>query len=669
MTLDLTYARHRMVDNQLARRGIKDRNVLDAMRYVPREEFVDPGFEEFAYEDGPLPIGEGQTISQPYIVALMVEAAGIKPGDKVLDVGTGSGYAAAVMARIAGRVHTIERHAALGETARQRFEKLGFDNIELRIGDGTKGWPEAAPFDAIIVAAGGPGPPQMLMDQLDIGGRLVIPVGPEARSQRLLKITRTSGTKFEEEDLGGVMFVPLIGEQGWGEQRQADAENPDTGHSSLRRSPALSLPAMIAAAAEPLPEIDSPAFGDLFDRFADKRVVLLGEASHGTSEFYRARAAITRRLIEKHGFTILAVEADWPDAAAVDRHVRYRAASADGELPFRRFPTWMWRNTDVAAFVDWMHEHNRNMPFDRRAAFYGLDIYNMRESIAAVLRYLDEVDPQAAAVARERYGCLTPWQREPSTYGRAVLTSGYHKCEQAVIEQCRELLEKRLDYSLKDGEAFLDATQNARLIASAERYYRILYYGGAESWNLRDTHMFETLKHLLAAHGSASKAVVWAHNSHIGDARHTEMGSIRDELNIGQLCREGFGGETALIGFGTHTGTVAAAQDWDSDMQVMQVRPSDDESYERLCHDAGKSRFLLDLGRDEPLRRRLLEPRLERFIGVIYRPDTERMSHYAHASLPQQFDAFVWFDETSAVTPLGPEHIRPGVPETYPFGL
>jgi erythromycin esterase-like protein len=235
----------------------------------------------------------------------------------------------------------------------------------------------------------------------------------------------------------------------------------------------------------------------------------------------------------------------------------------------------------------------------------------------------------------------------------------------------RELLQRRLEYTVQDGESFLDAAQNARLIASAERYYRIMYYGGAESWNLRDRHMFETLEHVLEAHGPRSKAVVWAHNSHIGDARYTDMGVVRGELNIGQLCRERFGNEAALVGFGTHTGTVAAASDWGGDMEVKRVRPSHRDSYERLCHDAAVPRFLLDLrpGQHRALRQRLLRPRLERFIGVIYRPDTELLGHYADASLPQQFDSLVWFDESSAVTPLGPEHARPGAPETYPFGL
>lgn len=665
---DFARARKRMVDVQIARRGVRDRNVLDAMRQVPREAFVEPGLEEFAYEDGPLPIGEGQTISQPYIVALMIEAAEVKPGDRVLEVGAGSGYAAAVMCRVAARVWAMELRESLGQAARQRFQTLGYDNIELRIGDGTKGWPEAAPFDAILVAAGGPEVPQALKEQLSIGGRLVIPVGGQERQQTLLKITRNSATDYEQEDLGVVAFVPLVGQQGWAEDGRRAASNHTPGQSRGR-----TLPEMIAEAAEPLPELDDPAFGRLFDRFADRRAVLLGEGSHGTSEFYRARAAITRHLIEEHGFTIVAVEADWPDAAAVDRFVRDRPARAAAEPPFQRFPTWMWRNTDVAALIDWMRQHNQAIPddLDRRAAFYGLDLYNMSGSIAAVLDYLDKVDPEAAAVARERYGCLTPWQKEPATYGRAVLTEGYRKCEQVVIDQCRELLQRRLDYAAHDGEGFLDAAQNARLIASAERYYRIMYYGGVESWNLRDTHMFETLESLLEARGPRSKAIIWAHNSHIGDARYTEMGTVRDELNIGQLCRERFGDDVALIGFGTHTGTVAAATDWGGGMEVKRVRPSHRDSYERLCHESGRSRFLLDLrkGCHDALRHRLLEPRLERFIGVIYRPETELLSHYSDASLPQQLDAYVWFDETSAVTPLGPEHARPGMPDTYPFGL
>ena len=663
--LDLGQRRERMVDIQIARRGIHDPRVLDAMRAVPREAFVHPGYEEFAYEDSPLPIDEQQTISQPYIVAMMIAAANVEPGDRVLEVGAGSGYAAAVLGRIASQVHAIERHPSLAERARQRLRRLGYDNVHIHTGDGTLGWPAAAPFDAILVAAGGPEVPPALKQQLAVGGRLIVPVGDAERYQHLLRITRVGSDEFELDDLGPVRFVPLIGKEGWAETG-GDAADDDT---VVRQTRARSLPEMIADAAEALPAFNDPAFGRLFERFADRRVVLLGEASHGTSEFYQARAAITRHLIAQHGFTILAVEADWPDAAAVDRYVRHLPARPDAEPPFQRFPTWMWRNTDVAQFVEWLRKQNWDLEAERRAGFYGLDIYNMRGSIAAVLEYLNEVDPEAARVARERYGCLTPWQHDPATYGRAVLTAGYSKCERAVVEQCRDLLARRLEYARQDGESFFDAMQNARLIASAEEYYRIMYYGGAQSWNLRDSHMFETLEHLLDAHGPNSKAVVWAHNSHIGDARFTEMGIAREQLSIGQLCRERFGRGAALIGFGTHTGTVAAASDWEGEMEVKRVRPSRADSYERLCHDAAMPKFLIDMARDEGLRRRLAEPHLERFIGVIYRPETELMSHYSDASMPGQFDAYVWFDETRAVTPLSVEHHPEGPPETYPFGL
>lgn len=545
-----------MVEVQIAARGVRDRRVLAAMREIPRERFVREGLEEFAYEDSALPIEEEQTISQPYIVAAMAEAAEIEPGDRVLEIGAGSGYAAAVLGRLAGDVVAIERHAMLGVLARGRVAALGYDNIDIRIGDGTAGSAADAPFDAILVAAGAPVLPEPLKQRLAIGGRLVIPVGDLAE-QKLLKITRLGEKEYETENLGAVRFVPLIGEQGWREDGRRTASNHVPGGAQH------SLTEMIAAAAEALPDFADPAFGAMFDRFAGARVVLLGEASHGTSEFYRGRAAITRHFIEKHGFTIVAVEADWPDAAAIDRYVRHRPHRADAAKPFQRFPTWMWRNTDVAALIDWMRDHNQDIAeMEKRAGFYGLDIYNMSGSIGAVLDYLDRVDPEAASIARERYGCLTPWQSNPATYGRAALSKGYAECEQAVVDQLGELLRKQLDYAGGDDDAFLDAAQNARLIASAERYYRIMYYGGAESWNLRDTHMFDTLQNLLDAKGPNAKAIVWAHNSHIGDARSTDMGISRGELNVGQLCREAFGRDAALIGFGTHKGTVAAATDW-----------------------------------------------------------------------------------------------------------
>ncbi|MGH8574964.1 MAG: erythromycin esterase family protein, partial [Gammaproteobacteria bacterium] len=342
----------------------------------------------------------------------------------------------------------------------------------------------------------------------------------------LVKVRRLGEEDFEQEDLGPVRFVPLIGEHGW-----------DGGGGGGRPEPS-SIEERIGAAAEILPGFEDPAFAELFDRFADARVVLLGEASHGTSEYYRARAAISRRLIEQHGFTIVAVEADWPDAATIDRYVRHRPKRDGEEAAFQRFPTWMWRNAEVDEFIRWMKAHNEGRGQEEMAGFYGLDLYNLGGSMRAVIDYLDDVDPEAARVARERYGCLMPWSSNPAAYGRLAITEGYARCEAPVVQMLRELHRKRMEYVAEDGEEWLDAAANARLVKNAEAYYRIMYHGAAESWNLRDTHMFETLCQLLDSKGPESKAIVWAHNSHIGNAAFTEMGQVREELNIGQLCKE-----------------------------------------------------------------------------------------------------------------------------------
>ncbi|MDB5668007.1 MAG: protein-L-isoaspartate(D-aspartate) O-methyltransferase [Alphaproteobacteria bacterium] len=416
---------------------------------------------------------------------------------------------------------------------------------------------------------------------------------------------------------------------------------------------------------ERLPEIEDSAFAEAFDRYADARVILLGEASHGTSEFYRARAAITRRLIERHGFNIVAVEADWPDAAHIDRFARHRPRRDGEEAAFQRFPTWMWRNAEVDGFIRWLHRWNEGRDEEGQAGFYGLDLYNLKGSMRAVIDYLKDVDPEASEIARARYACLQPYSRNPAAYGAISLSEGYARCEAQVLAMLRDLQANRMRYSYNDGMEWLDAAANARLVANAEAYYRAMYHGSAESWNLRDTHMFETLCQLLDARGPDSKAVVWAHNSHIGNAAHTEMGQVRGELNVGQLVKERFADASRLIGFGTHTGTVAAADDWDEPMQVKRVSPSLPESWERLSFETGQPRFLLDL-REPP--EETLESRLERFIGVIYRPETERWSHYASAELGNQFDGWLWFEETRAVTPLaGPESA--GEDEMWPFGL
>jgi protein-L-isoaspartate(D-aspartate) O-methyltransferase len=554
---------------------------------------------------------------------------------------------------------------ALVDRARRRLRALGYGNIEVLHGDGSLGWPDHAPYDAIIVTAGGPHVPRQLLGQLALGGRMVIPIGLDVRQQRLLRVTRATHDRFEEEDLGPVRFVPLVGEDAW--------EGPGvvpTGVSPRRGARPATIAALIREAAEPFAEIGEVDLDPLLERIGRSRVVLLGEATHGTAEFYRMRARITRELITKRGFTIVAVEADWPDAARVDRYVRHGPAVPEGGLAFSRFPTWMWRNAEVHDFVEWLRFWNANCPDPaRRAGFYGLDLYSLFTSIAAVLRYLDEVDPDTAALARRRYGCLSPWQRDPAVYGRAALTGQYRTCAEPVTRMLRDMMEHRLEYTVHDGERFLDAAQNARLVANAERYYRVMYSGQVDSWNLRDRHMFDTLDMLLNFHGPEARAVVWEHNSHVGNAAATEM-SARGEFNVGQLCRERFGPEAFLLGFGTDRGTVAAASDWDAPMQVMAVRPSHADSYERLFHESRVPALLLPLGpasRPE-VRDELRPPRLERAIGVIYRPESELQSHYFEAVLPVQFDEYVWFDETRAVRAL-PAPAREGMPDTYPFGV
>jgi protein-L-isoaspartate(D-aspartate) O-methyltransferase len=646
--------RQNMVANQLRSRGIRDEGVLRAMGRVPRERFLPETLAEFAYNDSPLPIAEEQTISQPYIVALMTEALALKPGDRVLEVGTGSGYAAAVLAEVAKDVFTIERHKTLADEADKRLRALGYQNVLVRCGDGSNGWPEQAPFDGIVVAAGGPTVPESLLGQLAIGGRLVIPIGP-MRGQELQRITRTTRDKFVRESLGAVRFVPLVGAHGWVESRK-----PSTTH----------LPTLIKECAEPIDRIDSVDLGPLLERIGDAQVVLLGEATHGTSEFYRMRTRITQELILRHGFRMVAVEADWPDAAQVDRYVRGQPRFERTWVPFSRFPQWMWRNQEALSLIEWMRAYNQEQKDrDRKVSFHGLDLYSLYTSLSEVLRYLDAKDPPTAALARQRYGRLTAWESDPAVYGRAVLTGRYQSCEAECVNMLTALLAKRFELMRKDGDEFFDAVQNARVVKDAEAYYRIMYYGGAASWNLRDQHMFDTLNQLIAHRGPDAKIVVWEHNSHIGNADATEM-RARREHNVGSLTRRAFRDHAYLVGFGTDHGIVAAASEWNGPLEYKRIRPAHERSYERLCHDSGVPAFLLHLRAPhrENLRDELMSPRLERAIGVLYLPETELQSHYFEAILPEQFDEYIWFDETRAVEPLGLE-IPHGVPDTYPFGL
>lgn len=422
-------------------------------------------------------------------------------------------------------------------------------------------------------------------------------------------------------------------------------------------------------------------YDPLLDMIGNARFVLLGEASHGTHDFYRERAQITQRLIQEKGFTAVAVEADWPDAWRANRYVRHLSGDAfaiEALADFRRFPRWMWRNTDVVEFLDWLRAYNDALePGAAKAGFYGLDLYSLHSSMDAVLRFLEVVDPKAAKQARERYSCFDRFGEDTQVYGFLTGSGATRSCEEEVVAQLLELQRRASDYLQRDGrvtaEEVFNAEQNARLVKNAEEYYRAMFLRDVSTWNLRDRHMAETLDALVAhldRPGAPAKIVVWAHNSHLGDARATEMGWRRGELNLGQLVRERYGRDAFLVGFTTHHGTVTAAREWDAPAERKNVRPALDDSYEALFHATGLGRFLLGL-RDKPTAEALREARLERAIGVIYRPDTERASHYFKAQLPEQFDAVLHFDVTRAVEPLErtSQWEKRELPETYPFGV
>src|SRR5438270_1765307 len=407
--------------------------------------------------------------------------------------------------------------------------------------------------------------------------------------------------------------------------------------------------------AQPL-DGGSNDYDALLELIGNARIVLLGEASHGTHEFYFERAQIAKRLIAERNFTVLAIEADWPDASRVHRYVRGSGNDANASealAGFRRFPTWMWRNTVVVDFVEWLRAFNEDVdPKRAKAGFYGMDLYSLHASIDAVLNYLEKVDPDAAARAKLRYSCFDHFSREPQEYGYAATVGAAESCESAVVAQLVDLQRHSADFLSRDGaiakEELFFAEQNARLVKNAEEYYRSMFRGRASSWHLRDGHMVETIEALVQhLNGSRQpKAIVWAHNSHLGDARATEMGQ-HGELNVGQLIRERFGSEAVLVGFSTHHGSVTAASDWGAIAERKNVRPALAGSYEQLFHETGLDRFWIDL-RDigEKVISAVYGTALERAIGVLSWPESDRFSDYFHGRLPKIFDAIIPIDDT-----------------------
>ncbi len=733
-------ARKRMVERQLVPRGIHDPRVLAAMGKVAREAFLPASLHEFAYDDTPLPIAAGQTISQPYVVALMAQAAAPAPGDRVLEIGTGSGYAAAVLAELAGRLDSIERLDELAYRAAGNLRAQGYGDVTVHIADGTLGWPANAPYDVIVAAASAPDVPTAWREQLAVGGRLVMPVGGLHANQRLVRITRLNHYEYAEEDLGGVSFVPLIGQQGWpvndilaqmaivgepparanvagpgdpaGEPASAapggsaPAPAPPLAplHALMRRANAQDEAGAAALAdaiwdqALPLPALDDPAFGALFDRYADKRVVVLGGALSGSAEACLARVAITRRLVEMHGYDCVAVSADWRDGAQADARVRQLPAepAEHHDRPWRHFPGPLWQTRQFQALLDSLRAYNCSLAPAQRVVFCGLDRYDSAAAIASVLGMLGQAGAETAAL-RERYGCLQPWQRDPEVYARAIGDAETLQYAPEVVAQLRAELAQSLAAepgpvaALRDeassaeaggGEASggetgggetggADASggrENAggvdaglgpgaanQLLDSADAYYTALFAGTLDRAALRTTAMFATLEDLLRTRGPQARCVVWAEDTDAGDACASDIGRVHGLASLGQLCRERYGDQAVLIGFGSHGGEVLAADRWDGPIRPHTLAPARAGSLEKLLHLTGQPRFYLDLaGIAGDLQTALERPRPQRLSGPVYRQEADQRSHYSEASLAHQYDGYVWFDETTAAAPMPP---------------
>ncbi|MGH4009112.1 MAG: erythromycin esterase family protein [Pseudonocardiaceae bacterium] len=516
-------------------------------------------------------------------------------------------------------------------------------------------------------------------------GRIVVavPAAPQSSCQELHALV--------DEVVCATTPFPFfaVGQSYWDFTQTTDEEVRDLLRAAAQSRPVtIGAPgqtevAIIRSAAMPI-ENGMPPEDTFLEFVGDAHLVLIGEASHGTHEFYAARANMTQCLIEHRGFCAVAVEGDWPDAYRVNQFVRGRGADAIAEEAlhgFERFPTWMWRNTVVVDFVGWLREHNDRLGTDElgKAGFYGLDLYSLYRSMYEVISYLEQVDPAAAARARERYSCFDHYKGDDGqAYGLAAAFGAGETCEQQVLDQLVDLQRHGKQYLHGDGllaeDELFYAEQNAKTVKDAAAYYRSMFSGRALSWNLRDKHMVDMLEalsdHLSRQRDEQAKIVVWAHNSHLGDARATES-AARGELNVGQLVRERHAGDCCSIGLTTYTGTVTAADDWGKPAQRRWVRPALPDSIEELAHDVGEKEFFLSFSTAPSAADALRVARLERAIGVIYRPETERHSHYFRARVADQFDALIHIDETRALEPLErTARWEAGeLPETYPFAV
>jgi len=639
------------IKDQLVDKGITNPLLLKAFQHIPKEFFL--------AEELPVNFYKEVNLREPYehieprliVVARMLEQLGIKKSEKILISGIDSIYILVVLSKIYQEVYSIETNESYAEWAKEVLKSVAVHNVSIKIGNQENGWQEKGLFDSIIIASEQAEVSDTIKKQLKIGGRLLAPIGPDWAhvvyeiTQREAENSFKMHTIRDNYYIPSPRIIPKISSENFPENEIVDE---------------------IGMNSKPFKSIKKFPMQQLLDRVGDAKVVLLGEASHGTSEFYETRQEIAKALIEQKGFNFVCAEADWSDAEQINNYVKNRKLHDDW-MPFSRFPQWMWKNEETLEFVEWLKNYNEKN--NNQTGFFGLDLYGLENSIDLVINYLEKTDKELAKLARSRYACITPYMSDPSVYGKMVLNNQLQSCENEVLKILFDLLKNK--NKLNHSPEFFFAYQNATVVVDAERYYKAMFYGSSESWNLRDFHMFSTLKSLLSYFGPESKAIVWAHNSHIGNAYATEM-YARGEINIGHLCKEYYNDFSYHIGFGTHTGTVAAAKNWGEKMEVMNVNESLKESYEYLCHKTNLGSFTLPLRKkdsDERLSDLLKSPRLERAIGVIYRPDTERSSHYFRTVLNAQFDEYIFFDTTKAIKPIAYKTKKPKLMLNHPFGL
>ena len=585
---------------QLEDKGISNALILEAFQDLPEAFFLSETLLQFFYEEVCVEQSIEKTEPRIIEIARMLDQLQIKRERKILVTGVDSIYILVVLSKIYKEVYTVEINETYANWTLEVLKTINITNVYLKTGNPEMGWEEKGPFNAVLIATAFKNKSNSIKTQLKIGAKLLAPVSPDWAHTMLEVIKRVSETEYSTRALRvnylipNPKILPKIGSKIYEDREIID----EIGISSI-----------------PFKTIKDYPMEGLLERIGDARVVLLGDASHGTSEFYLTRQEITKALIEKKGFNFVCAEADWSDAEQINNYVRNQYKSQDWE-PFSQFPQWMWKNEEVLDFIEWLKEHNSKNK--NTSGFYGLDLNGLENSVNLVIKYLKEIDPKLAKLAISKYDCLASYMSDPTMYGEIAKNNKLTGCEKEVLTILVDLLKNKnkINYS----QAYFHAYQNATVIINAKRHYKAMDYSCTESWNLRDFHMFYTLQSLLSFYGEESKAIVWAHNAHVGNALATDI-YPRGEINLGHLCKEHYGAKSYHIGFGTYTGTVAAARNWGDKMEVIDVNDSVDNSYEYLCHRTNVANFTLPLREehsDRKLREVLSIPKLQRAIGTFF---------------------------------------------------